>query len=56
VTERAVTSAEGFEYGSGRSRTPCTTLKMAVVRPIPTASVKTTVAVNVGLRRISLAE
>jgi hypothetical protein len=55
-TDRAVINAEGFEYGRGRSRTPLTTLKIAVVSPMPRASVRTTVAENAGLRRKSRAE
>ena len=35
------TSASGSGYGSGRSSTPLTTLKMALVAPMPSASVRT---------------
>jgi len=36
--------------GSGRSTTACTTLKMAVVAPIPMASVSAATVVNPGMR------
>jgi hypothetical protein len=36
------------EYGSGRSKTPYTTLKIAVVAPIASASVNTMMAVTPG--------
>ena len=39
-----IANRSGFEYGSGRSRTALTTLKIAVLAPIPTAIV--TMAVN----------
>ena len=38
----------GSLNGSGRSRTLLTTLKIAVLAPIPSASVKTAIAVNPG--------
>ncbi len=38
-------------YGSGSRRTPCTTLKMALVAPMPSASVSTATAVKPGARR-----
>jgi hypothetical protein len=36
--------------GSGRSSTPCTTLKIAVLAPMPRASVISATAVNPGVR------
>src|SRR5439155_9128880 len=42
-------SASG--YGSDRSRTPLTTLKIAVVAPIPSASVIVVTRTNAGARR-----
>src|SRR5207302_3242084 len=41
-----ILSASG--YGSGRSRTALTMLKMAVLAPIPSASVRTATKVNPG--------
>jgi hypothetical protein len=42
------TSRSGCGYGSGRSRTPLTTLKMAVLAPMPSARVIAATAVNPG--------
>ena len=42
-----ILSASG--YGRGRSSTALTTVKMAVLAPIPSASVSTATAVNPGL-------
>src|SRR5450432_297124 len=44
------TSAPASGYGSGLISTPLTTLKMAVVAPIPSASVTSAMAVNAGAR------
>ena len=38
-------------YGSGRSNTPSSTVKIAVVAPMPSASVITTTALNPGVFR-----
>jgi hypothetical protein len=46
------TSASDFGYGSGLMRTLLTTLKIAVVPPIPSASVTTAIAVNPGAIRM----
>ena len=46
-----MTSRSGSAYGSGRSSTPFTTVKIVVVAPIPSASVATATAVNPGVRR-----
>jgi hypothetical protein len=43
-------SREGSRSGSGFSSTPCTTLKIAVDAPMPSASVSTATAVNPGVR------
>ena len=45
------TSRSGSSNGSGLSRTPRTTLKMAVLAPMPSASVKMAISVNMGARR-----
>ena len=43
---------DGSAYGSGRNSTPLTTLKMAVFAPIPSARVRTAMALKAGrLRR-----
>jgi hypothetical protein len=44
------TMRSGSAYGSGASRTECTRLKIAVVAPMPIASVSTAIAVNDGAR------
>jgi hypothetical protein len=44
------TSRSCPSYGSGRSRTPFTTEKIALFAPIPTASVPTTANVKLGRR------
>src|SRR4029453_2028409 len=41
-------SSSGWGNGSGLSNTALTTLKMAVFRPMPSASVKTAIDVNAG--------
>jgi hypothetical protein len=38
----------GCAYGSGRSKAACTTEKMAVLDPIPSARVRVTTAANTG--------
>jgi len=43
--------ASGLGYGSGRSSTPFTTLKIAVLAPMPSARVSTATVVKPGLRR-----
>jgi hypothetical protein len=48
---QTATSESGSGYASGLISTPLTTLKMAVFAPMPSASVKTATAANVGLRR-----
>jgi hypothetical protein len=45
------TSSSAFGYGSGLRSTLLTTLKTAVLAPIPIASVNRAITVNVGLRR-----
>ncbi len=45
------TSRSASSNGSGLSRTPRTTLKMAVLAPMPSASVKMAISVNMGARR-----
>jgi hypothetical protein len=45
------TRRPGSRTGSGRSKRAFTRLKMAVLAPIPRASVSTTAAVKAGLRR-----
>ncbi len=42
------TMRSAFGYGNGRSKTVLTTLKMAELAPMPTASVTTTIAVKPG--------
>ncbi len=44
------TMRSGRGYGSGRSTTPYTTLKIAVVAPAPSASVSTATVVKLGWR------
>ena len=44
-------SVPGSRYGSGRSSTASTTLKIAALAPIPSASVSSTTLVNSGRRR-----
>ena len=53
LVRSAVISASwpGSLYGSGRSSTALTTLKIAVVAPMPRASVMSAVSVNAGLLR-----
>ena len=46
-----LTSSSASGYGSGLISTPYTTLKIAVVAPIPSASVNTAAAVKPGWRR-----
>ena len=48
---RAMNSRSASAYGSCRMRTALTTLKTAVVPPMPSASEMTTVAVKPGFRR-----
>ena len=48
---QTLTSRSGSPKGRGRSRTPCTTLNIAVVAPMPNASVTTAAAVKVGCLR-----
>ena len=43
------TSRSGSPNGSARKRTAFTTLKIAVVAPIPSASVSTAAAANMGV-------
>jgi hypothetical protein len=51
------TSFSGSLYGNGRSTTAYTTLKIAVVAPIPSARQRTAAAVNPGfLRRMRTAK
>ena len=45
---RSNASCSGSSYGSGSSNTPLTTLKIAVLGPIPSASVKMTASANPG--------
>src|SRR5687768_7156930 len=45
------TSRSGAPYGSGLSRTPLTTAKIATEAPIPMTSVSTALMVNAGVRR-----
>ena len=45
------TSRSGLAYGSGRSRTASIALNRAVVAPIPSARVRTAMAVKPGARR-----
>src|SRR6266513_5015913 len=51
LTEAIRTSRSGSRYGSGRSNTALTTLKMAVFAPMPSASVSTATAVKPGFFR-----
>jgi hypothetical protein len=44
------TSRSDCGYGSGRSKTASTTLKIAVLAPMPNASVSTVTTANPGLR------
>ena len=44
------TSRSAPSNGSGLSRTPRTTLKMAVLAPMPSARVKMAISVNMGAR------
>jgi hypothetical protein len=46
------TICSGRAYGSGSSSTPFTTVKIAVVAPMPNISVSSTTAVKPGVRRI----
>src|SRR5439155_7684992 len=48
LTEAIRTSRSGSRYGSGRSKTALTTLKIAVFAPMPSASVSTATAVKPG--------
>ena len=48
---RVTTRRSASAYGSGRSSTAFTTLKMAVVAPIPSASVSTATSVKPGVLR-----
>ena len=45
------TRREGSLYGSGRMRTALTTLKIAVVAPMPSARTRTATKVNAGFLR-----
>ena len=45
------TRRSGLGYDSGRTSTALTTLNTAVVRPMPSASVSITTALNAGVRR-----
>ena len=45
-----ITSRSGAAYGSGRSSTPLTTEKIAVVPPIPSPSVSNATSVKPGAR------
>ena len=44
------TRRSGSGYGSGRSMTALTTLKMAALAPMPSASVRSAAVVNAGVR------
>ena len=46
-----IVSRSGWSYGNGRNRTVFTTLKIAVVAPIPSASVRIAVSANAGFLR-----
>ena len=48
TSAQIITSASGLSYGSGRSMMPSTTLKIAVVAPMPSASVSTAANANAG--------
>jgi hypothetical protein len=45
------TICSGLSYGSGRSSTPSTMLKIAAFAPTPSASVRTAASANVGCFR-----
>ena len=45
-----VTSRSGFGYGSGRSSVASTSAKMALLAPMPSASVSVATSVNAGAR------
>ena len=45
------TRRAGSRYGSGRSSTPLTTVKTAVLAPMPSASVRTATTAKPGWRR-----
>ena len=49
--DEIATSSSGFEYGSGLRRTAYTTLKMAVLAPMPSASVQMAAAAKPGVLR-----
>jgi hypothetical protein len=48
---QAMTSRSGLENGSGRSSAASASAKMALLAPVPNASVATTMAANPGARR-----
>ena len=48
------TRRSGSAYGRGFNSTPLTTLKMALLAPIPRASVSTATSVNAGLLKSRL--
>jgi hypothetical protein len=50
-TWNSATRLSGSAYGNGFSNTPLTTLKMAVLAPMPSARVTTATAANPGLRQ-----
>ena len=51
------TMRDGSRYGSGRSRTPSSSAKTALLTPMPSASVSTTSSVNPGRpKRIAAGE
>jgi hypothetical protein len=50
LTSLTHTISSGSSKGSGCSRTPFTTEKIAVFAPIPSASVRIATSANVGLR------
>src|SRR5437867_13052123 len=47
-SSKTITTWPGCSYGSGLSKTPLITLKMAVLAPMPSASVSTATAVKPG--------
>jgi hypothetical protein len=51
--DETMMSRSGFGYCRGRHSTPYATEKIAVLRPMPSASVARTVKVNAGPRRIN---
>ena len=51
LTETTIVSRSGSGKGSGRRRTAFTTLKMAVLAPIPNASASTATAAKPGFLR-----